>query len=411
MLISFVIALMLLFKTSAAIDCGITQKTTYGELRRQLLCAYDRTMRPVLDINKAIIITLRMHLKSYDYEENGNRLTLYSWFSMSWIDEHLTWDKTRFDNINEILVSSHEIWTPDISLYNSDNGQNIAAHNDVNAEVDFTGKLMCVLPIEHTAHCRPNYKRWPYDSQNCTLYFGSWMSPGEHIDYNNKSLGVVVKDTQPNPHWKIISAKAKRSAKQYACCPNQTFPTIEFEFNMERHSGSYEVIFLIPALIMIIMNLLIFLMSHEENRRLILCALNVLSHFLFAQHLTWLVPNNGDTTPDVMIFYRDSMFITLVVLVETVVVQGLDSCQYLVPNWVDRSVKMVSANAVANMVFFRMPYERKIDEETADSAILVQAKQEITIWKLFGKFLDRLCFLIFFIAYAIMFVALLPETY
>lgn len=408
--------ILLASQTVLGIDCGANQKTRLGELRKSILCEYDKSLRPIKDASKPIIITITMHLKSFYYDETQNRLTIYSWLPMSWTDEHLTWNRATWDNIKDVLVSSQEIWTPDISLYNSDNGQSIQEHGEVNCETSNEGRISCVLPIEFTAHCKPNYVRWPYDVQSCTLYFGSWMSPAEHIDYNNKTLSVNTKDCQPNHTWKMLKAKAVKVSKTYSCCPNETYPTINFTFDLERHSGVMEVLFFFPAIFMIVANLLVLLMdATASGNRFVLLSLNIISHFLFVQHLTWLLPNNGDTVPKVLIFFRDSMFITILVLIETVVVQGMESCQLGKPLWVENSLKILSQSRVGNVFFFRMPYDASTlkDEETqADDAILVTPKKkEVTIWMILANLINRLMFVLLFFAYFVMFWALLPGGY
>lgn len=35
-----------------------------------------------------------------------------------WQDDHLSWDPKDYDGVQEIHISSDDIWTPDISLYN-----------------------------------------------------------------------------------------------------------------------------------------------------------------------------------------------------------------------------------------------------------------------------------------------------
>lgn len=413
---AIILQIILASQTVLTIDCGSNPKTRLGELRKSILCEYDKSLRPIKDASKPIIITLTMHLKSFSYDENQNRLTIYTWLPMSWTDEHLTWDRGNWDNIKDVLVSSQEIWTPDISLYNSDNGQSIQEHGEVNCETSNEGRISCVLPIEFTAHCKPNYVRWPYDVQSCTLYFGSWMSPAEHIDYNNKTLSINAKDCQPNHTWKILKAKAVKVSKTYSCCPNETYPTINFTFDLERHSGVMEVLFIFPAMFMIIANLLVLLMdaSISGNRFILLC-LNIVSHFLFVQHLTWLIPHNGDTVPNVLIFFRDSLLITMVVLIETVVIQAMETSQLGKPLWVENSLKTLSQNRVGNIFLFRMSYNGSVlkDEETqADDAILVTPKnKEVTTWMILANVINRLLFLVLFCVYFVMFWALLPNSY
>ena len=35
-----------------------------------------------------------------------------------WLDERLTWDPDDYDNIQDIVIHAHRIWTPELALIN-----------------------------------------------------------------------------------------------------------------------------------------------------------------------------------------------------------------------------------------------------------------------------------------------------
>lgn len=413
------LVLMTWFRLASAIECSTSPKNSMGQLKQSLLCSYDRSLRPVKNDSQSITITTRLHVKSYYFEEHTSRLTIYSWTPISWVDEHLTWNKDQYDGIDEVLLSSFDIWIPDISLYNSDNGQSIVDHAAVNCAVDPTGKVACVVPIEYTAHCRANYQRWPYDKQTCKLFFGSWMSPSQHLDYDKEKLQVVFKDAQPNPNWKMLAARVNYSVYNAS---NQSFPTIQYSFDLERHEGVDEIVVVIPACLLIIMNLMSLVM--DGSQRLIIICLNIICHVLYIQHLAWSLPHNGDTVPDVLVFFRNSLAICALVLVESRIVQALLKLQANVPTWIDGSIKVVTGSRFSNVLLLKVPYEKKVDEEaTDDAAILVPDSgnedinrrlnnpQPTTMWKTFAVVLDRLLLIFFLFVYVIMILSLIPFDY
>jgi hypothetical protein len=54
---------------------------------------------------------------------------------------------------------------------------------------------------------------------------------------------------------------------------------------------------LLPAAVLMILTLATFWMDLDDTDRLLLAAMDVLSHILFLQHLGRLLPPNGDQTP------------------------------------------------------------------------------------------------------------------
>lgn len=49
--------------------------------------------------------------------------------------------------------------------------------------VTSTGAVTCRPHMTFWGLCTSNYKRWPYDVQNCTLTFGTWMQKGEEVSF------------------------------------------------------------------------------------------------------------------------------------------------------------------------------------------------------------------------------------
>lgn len=91
---------------------------------------------------------------------------------MSWKDEGCNWDPSEYEGIKSIRYSSDEIWTPDINLYNSVISSGIGFCETVDCMINSSGKVACVIPCTHTAHCSGDFTRWPFDQQNCSFSFG-----------------------------------------------------------------------------------------------------------------------------------------------------------------------------------------------------------------------------------------------
>lgn len=56
--------------------------------------------------------------------------------------------------------------------------------------------------------------------------------------------------------------------------------------------------FLFP-LALVLLNLISLWVDSTNNRRIILLSLSLLGHFIYMKNLFWVVPNNGDTIPDI----------------------------------------------------------------------------------------------------------------
>ncbi|KAF3840627.1 hypothetical protein F7725_006489 [Dissostichus mawsoni] len=81
-----------------------------------------------------------------------------NWTSITtiWTDEFLVWDPEEFDGINEISLSSDAIWTPDVIIRMVKNYR----------------------PMQVVLACSLEMYAFPFDKQNCSLTFRSWLHSG-----------------------------------------------------------------------------------------------------------------------------------------------------------------------------------------------------------------------------------------
>lgn len=65
-----------------ALECDMNPKTTEGRLMKDVFCDYDKSIRPVKDLKNATIVKVKMILKSFDFDEQDDKITINSWMAM-----------------------------------------------------------------------------------------------------------------------------------------------------------------------------------------------------------------------------------------------------------------------------------------------------------------------------------------
>ena len=101
----------------------------------------------------------------------------------SWTDCRLTWNTTDYNNISMIHVPYDMVWVPDIALYDSAAEEEMMAGKaDYNAHVYSTGVVKYFFPAVVKTVCRINVRYFPFDTQHCSLKFGSWSFSGNSLD-------------------------------------------------------------------------------------------------------------------------------------------------------------------------------------------------------------------------------------
>ncbi|GAB0094325.1 Neurotransmitter-gated ion-channel ligand-binding domain [Sergentomyia squamirostris] len=411
----FVILISLL-DLSAAVECDKTPKNDELRLKKDMLCNYDKSVRPLGGSKNATLVKVKMVLKSYDYLDYSNKIDVLVWMVMSWTDDHFKWNPQEYGNLKIFYEMSDAIWTPDLALYNSEMKE--SSCETTNCVIDSNGLVICVPPCQYTGHCAGSFKNWPYDRQNCTLTFGAWINTGEEINFFGAKNTVDSQDSLLNHDWKLLSITMKKNTGNYSCCPNQTFPSLRYNLILERHSSTYTVYLLIPTLVMVLINIISLLMSPRGNERWILIAVSFIGHIMFLQQLSWTVPKNGATIPSILIFYRDSTSIIAIMILNTVIVKLLLDLQCDVPVWLSSPVVVVKESAAGKLIVSEIGsknMERIEEVADDDTAILVEPKpsnnKNSVLWKFLANLIDRLCLIAVILTYFFLIILLVPEDY
>lgn len=167
---------------------------------------------------------------------------------------------------------------------------------------------------------------------------------------------------------------------------------------------------------MVAINLIALWLEPGCSERLFLYGLNILTNIFFIQQISWYVPSNGEQCPNVVLFFRDTLVITTILLLNTVIARAISRYQTPAPIWIDTTTTLITTNIVGGFFVSKNLNENILDPEaTEDDASLVETKSTQSkfnaTWRAFAKIIDRILFVIFLIVYIIMLLTLIPESY
>lgn len=250
-------------------------KNNEARIKKSIFCNYDKSARPTLS-DGPIKLKFKMIVKGFNFDSTSNKLTVSSWLAMvnelhtyklnettfltcalrvffsnyfqTWTDDHLKWNPSDYNNMASITESSDVIWQPDLALYNSDIA---SSHNEfcktANCVISSTGLVSCIPPCSHDAKCWPDYKRFPFDIQNCTLHIGTWVNSGDEIDYKVQKTIISDHDlTSQDRQYQLIRATYKRNPGNFTDT-KETYPSLTYSFLIQRHSAVHGAILLVAA--------------------------------------------------------------------------------------------------------------------------------------------------------------------
>lgn len=150
---------------------------------------YDRFARPAHHEN-ATNVDIKLSIRHIDINEQKSIMTVNGWMKFSWNDDKLKWDPADYGGLDSVHMADHEVWQPDVVLYNSALGNDISHYGRTTCIVYAGGKVLWVPPSQFQVFCDLDLRNWPYDVQKCMVKVGSWTYSGNMINLQSEKPEV-----------------------------------------------------------------------------------------------------------------------------------------------------------------------------------------------------------------------------
>uniref|UniRef100_UPI0037E91D76 5-hydroxytryptamine receptor 3A-like n=1 Tax=Semicossyphus pulcher TaxID=241346 RepID=UPI0037E91D76 len=329
------ICFMLLHGFGAALNCSSpTRKALYQALERELLP--EKLVPPTKSFRDPLEITIAMTVVGIiGVDEKDQTLTTVIWQVQQWQIEGLSWDKQECGT-ERVSVPREMLWVPDVQIAEfmdedkSPNTPYVYLYN--------TGHVYDDKPVRVVSSCRLVIYIFPFDIQNCTLSFGSYlhfstdikMIPGTTAAEILEESAQVI---QTNGEWELIGISVTPST---LTLENGGYSEVKYNIIIRRRAVLYVVNLLIPSCFLITVDLFSFLLPPQSVDRSSFKMTLILGYTVFLLIMNDLLPVTGETTPLINVFFSLSLALMVTSLLETVFITNVQfsSSQYsAVPNW------------------------------------------------------------------------------
>lgn len=392
--------------------------TEETKLHHDLTCNYNQFQRPVKDRKSAVNIKVRFAVKYMSFDSLEEILTVQSWVAFNWKDEFMPWNPSEYGDIKETQIESHELWTPPLSLFNADATMYPSSSFYTTCMVNSEGMVTCVPQVSHSAICKTSLRWWPYDTQNCTLYFGSWMHSGELLNFTfYKRHPVVLDDYRDGPGWKLIKVDNARLPGIYTCCPNNTYPMLQYTFILKREAAGLAAIVVVPSVVVTILTLISLLLDIKDDVRLMVVGFSLFGHFAILIEIGYNLPkhSSGSDTPAMLLFLRDSMLVTLAALFVTLFLMSLRQRTLPAPTWIVSVTRLLSRGPGKYVVFTEFDPSEDVEKKRLSAeadgtsgAVDGSRHQQSTDWIQFANIFNSSVFIISLLVYLVLICNYLP---
>lgn len=246
------------------------------------------------------------------------------------------------------------------SVHKNDNGEQYLFRTKVIITND--GTMSWFSPNKLTTSCTIDIKYFPFDTQHCTMTFGSWSFTGNKLRLhflNNQSQRIDLSNYAKNAELDILSAEGKLNRIVYKCCPDSYFD-ITYTLVMKRRPLFYINNLILPCIVLALLTGVSFLFPPETGERIALVVTVLLGMTVFMIVFTDFIPANSDVTPLIGKYFITVLFEVAACLLATCVPLRL---QHLhpgteMPYW----AKVVIFDYLAVVLCFRCRRPKKVDD-------------------------------------------------
>uniref|UniRef100_A0A3Q3EXV9 5-hydroxytryptamine receptor 3B n=1 Tax=Labrus bergylta TaxID=56723 RepID=A0A3Q3EXV9_9LABR len=300
-----------------------TFTSALNQLTRTLLRKYDCGVRPVHNWTSHITIHIDLILQSVlDVDGKTQSMTISIWYRQIWTDEFLVWDPEEFDGITEISLSSDAIWIPDVIVSEFvDAGKSPPIPY---VYVNSSGSVKNNRPMQVVLACSLEMYAFPFDKQNCSLTFRSWLHSVKEIDLallrSAEAIANDQKEFMNDGEWELLSVPSR----YWQIHQDDTdYAQIQFNVLIRRRPLLYVVGLLIPSIFLMLVDVISFYLPLNSRTRIAFKISILLGYTVFRVNLTDDLPSTAVRTPLIGVFFAVCMAMLMLSLTKSILVVKL----------------------------------------------------------------------------------------
>uniref|UniRef100_A0A3Q0RZ53 5-hydroxytryptamine (serotonin) receptor 3B n=1 Tax=Amphilophus citrinellus TaxID=61819 RepID=A0A3Q0RZ53_AMPCI len=313
------------------------KRSALNQLTRTLLRNYNCGVRPVHNWTTSTTVYIDLMLQSVlDVDGKTQSITTSLWYRQIWRDEFLVWDPEEFDDINEISLSSDAIWIPDVIVSEFvDEGKSPPIPY---VYVNSSGSVKNSRPIQAVLACSLELYAFPFDKQNCSLTFRSWLHSVKEINLallRNESATANMKQFMNHGEWELLSIPSRYWLSRQ---DNTDYAHIRFNVLIRRRPLLYVVGLLIPSIFLMLVDVMSFYLPLNSGTRITFKISILLGYTVFRVNMADELPVTAVRTPLIGVFFVVCMALLMLSLIKSILVVKL-------LHYSEREVKEMSVSA------------------------------------------------------------------
>lgn len=325
-----------------ALPTRSTPEPPLQRLSRHLLADYQKGVRPVRDWRTPTTVSIDVIIYAIlSVDEKNQVLTTYIWYRQFWTDEFLQWHPEDFDNITKLSLPTHSIWVPDILI---NEFVDVGKSPEIPyVYVQHQGQVQNYKPLQVVTACSLDIYNFPFDVQNCSLTFTSWLHTVQDINISLWRLPEKIKSDKSvfmnQGEWELLGVLT--DFREFSMESSGSYAEMKFHVVIRRRPLFYVVSLLMPSIFLMVMDIVGFYLPPDSGERVSFKITLLLGYSVFLIIVSDTLPATAIGTPLIGVYFVVCMALLVVSLAETILIVRLVHKQDLqrpVPAWLRRLV-------------------------------------------------------------------------
>ena len=212
-------------------------------LRYDLFNNYNKDVRPVSSFSKPVDVTIGLAVQNIEsFNQIEETIQLNVWLRKYWKNDLLNWNSTEM-SISQLTLDSDDIWTPDIELLNAATKPDIYTLKG-GMYLYSDGNMLWSMPAVYKFSCALQLEDFPFDTQDCSLKFGSWTYDTSMLSlkpHGTSSTQIDVLDSFSHSEWELTNFYVSNYNETRECCGDRRFDINEYHFLLSRYTHYYKL--------------------------------------------------------------------------------------------------------------------------------------------------------------------------
>ncbi|XP_078282778.1 5-hydroxytryptamine receptor 3A [Rhinoraja longicauda] len=360
-------------------------QVSFLELSNYLMANYSKAVRPVRDWRRTTTVAIDLMVYAIlNVDEKNQVLTTYIWYRQIWTDEFLQWDPQDFDDIIQLSIPTENIWVPDILI---NEFVDVGKSPDIPyVYVNYEGQVKNYKPIQVVTACSLEIYSFPFDVQNCTFTFTSWLHNIRDINISLLRSAEAVKYDRSifmnKGEWELLYINTQFNEFNLEReVTNDGYAEMRFYLVIRRRPLFYAVNLLLPSILLMVMDIIGFNLPPDCAERVSFKITLLLGYSVFLIIVSDTLPATAIGTPLIGVYFAVCMALLVISLTETILIVRLIHKQDLqpqVPDW----LKHLVLEKVT--VWFCIPNKRPLSPVPPDPVQADETSVGRTCWLVNG---------------------------